>query len=86
MDPRGLAPGAWKVWREAATPDRLAMMAARRPKAKRATLTDFDSATDPFRSDWLRLSPGERLVRAWKLRKRIKDLEAAHDAISLPRL
>lgn len=49
-------------------------------------LTDFDTATDPFRSDWIRLSPGERLVRAWKLRKRIKDLEAAHDASSLPRL
>jgi hypothetical protein len=61
-------------------------MAVRRPKPKQEKLTDFDSATDPFRSDWLRLSPGQRLVRAWKLRKRIKDLEAAHDASSLPRL
>jgi len=61
-------------------------MATRRPKPKSETLTDFDSATDPFRSDWLRLTPGERLIRAWKLRKQIKDLEAAHDASSLPRL
>jgi hypothetical protein len=61
-------------------------MAARRQKPKREKLPDFDSATDPFRSDWLRLTPGQRLVRAWKLRKRIKDLEAAHDARSLPRL
>jgi hypothetical protein len=61
-------------------------MAAMRPKRKRRELADFDAATDPFRSDWLKLSPGERLVRAWKLRKRIKDLEAAHDARSLPSL
>ena len=61
-------------------------MAIRRVKQKRGDLADFDSATDPFRSDWLKLSPGQRIVRAWKLRKRIKDLEAAHDAISLPRL
>jgi hypothetical protein len=61
-------------------------MADRHPKRNRRGVADFDSATDPFRSDWLKLSPGERLVRAWKLRKRIKDLEAAHDASSLPRL
>jgi hypothetical protein len=60
-------------------------MAVRRV-SKRRKLIDFDSATDPFRSDWLKLSPGQRIVRAWKLRKRIKDLEAAHDATSLPRL
>ena len=60
-------------------------MGARRV-SKRRKPADFDSATDPFRSDWLRLSPGQRIVRAWKLRKRIKDLEAAHDETSLPRL
>ena len=61
-------------------------MASRRVKRKRQSLADFDSATDPFRSDWLLLSPGQRIVRAWRLRKQIKDLEAAHDASSLPRL
>jgi hypothetical protein len=61
-------------------------MAAKNPKRRSREWTDFDAATDPFRGDWLKLSPGERLVRAWKLRKRIKDLEAAHDATSLPRL
>jgi hypothetical protein len=59
-------------------------MAAKPAKRKRREFADFDSATDPFRSDWLKLSPGQRIVRAWKLRKRIRDLEAAHDATSLP--
>jgi hypothetical protein len=68
------------------SPGKLQGMAAKRPKQKRGELIDFDSASDPFRSDWLKLTPGQRLVRAWKLRNRIKDLEAAHDASSLPRL
>ncbi len=62
------------------------MAKKRRTRAKKTDLVDFDSETDAFRSDWLKLTPGQRIVRAWKLRKRIKDLEAAHDAQSLPRL
>jgi len=61
-------------------------MAARRSKVKRGKAADFDSSTDPFRDDWLRLSPGQRIVRAWKLMKRIRNPQAAHDAASLPRL
>jgi hypothetical protein len=62
-------------------------VARRRARGRRSPpAPDFDASTDPFRSDWLKLTPGQRIVRAWKLRKRIKDLEAAHDAQSLPRL
>ena len=61
-------------------------MAAARGKIKRPGLTDFDSAGDPFRSDWLKLTPGQRIVRAWKLMKRIRNRETAHDAASLPSL
>jgi hypothetical protein len=59
---------------------------ATKRRTRKPRIVDFDSETDAFRSDWLKLTPGQRIVRAWKLRKRIKDLEAAHDAQSLPRL
>jgi hypothetical protein len=62
-------------------------MARRRKKARSTEpLIPSDAAWDPFRSDWLKLTPGQRLIRSWRLRKRIKDLEAAHDEKSLPRL
>jgi hypothetical protein len=41
---------------------------------------------DPYRAAWLALSPGERLLRSWKLRSRILDLQAVHDAKTLPDL
>jgi hypothetical protein len=61
-------------------------MSTPRRKSSRPQGADFDSAWDPFRSDWLKLSPGQRIVRAWKLMKRVKNRQAAHDAASLPSL
>jgi hypothetical protein len=61
-------------------------MADARRKQARSGTADFDAAWDPFRSDWLKLSPGQRIVRAWKLMKRVKNRQAAHDAASLPSL
>ena len=45
-----------------------------------------DLETEPVRQDWLLLSPGQRLARAWGMRRFLKDLEAVHDERSLPRL
>jgi len=42
--------------------------------------------TEPVRQDWLLLTPGQRLVRAWRMRRLLKDPEALHDERSLPRL
>lgn len=41
---------------------------------------------DPYREMWLRLTPAQRLRRSWRLRSRIPDLQAVHDAKSLPKL
>ena len=41
---------------------------------------------DPYRTAWLLLTPGERLMRSWKLRERIVDPQAVHDAKTLPEL
>ncbi len=41
---------------------------------------------DPYRAEWLSLSPAERLRRSWRLRSRIKDLGAVHDAKTFPEL
>ena len=35
---------------------------------------------------WLALSPAERLRRSWRLRRRIKDMGAVHDAKTVPEL
>ena len=45
-----------------------------------------DLETEPYRQDWLLLTPGERLMRSWAQRRQIKGLEAAHDERSLPQL
>jgi hypothetical protein len=41
---------------------------------------------DPYREMWMSLTPAERLRRSWRLRARIPDLQAVHDAKSLPKL
>ncbi len=41
---------------------------------------------DPYRQDWMALTPAQRLRRSWRLRKRIHNLEAAHDAKTFPKL
>ena len=39
---------------------------------------------DPYREMWLSLSPSERLERSWRLRTRLKDIRAIHDAKTFP--
>ena len=41
---------------------------------------------EPYRMAWKRLTPGERLVRSWALRRFVRDLERYHDEKSLPKL
>jgi hypothetical protein len=41
---------------------------------------------DPYRTAWLALSPWERMLRSWKLRERLVDPQAVHDAKTLPEL
>ncbi|HXG59982.1 MAG TPA: hypothetical protein VNO22_01295 [Planctomycetota bacterium] len=50
------------------------------------TLSPPPPVPDPYRDLWLRLSPGERLRRSWRLRSRIPDLQAAHDAKTFRKL
>jgi hypothetical protein len=38
----------------------------------------------PYLEMWQSLTPAERLRRAWRLRKRLPDLQAAHDAKTDP--
>ena len=40
--------------------------------------------SDPFMQEWLALTPSQRVARAWKLRKRLKNIEAIHDAKTFP--
>lgn len=35
---------------------------------------------------WMALSPAQRLRRSWRMRSRLRDLEAVHDEKSLPKL
>lgn len=61
---------------------------AKRRRARRRDLPDIlkDLEAEPVRQDWLLLTPGQRLVRAWRMRRFLKVPEAAHDERSLPRL
>jgi len=40
---------------------------------------------EPYREFWRSLSPRERLRRAWKLRKRVRDIQKLHDEKLVPR-
>ncbi len=53
-------------------------MKRRRPRPARPYFV-ADIETDPFRADWLRLTPGQRIVRSWRMRRMIRDPQAAHD-------
>ncbi|MBI2921444.1 MAG: hypothetical protein HYY18_10215 [Planctomycetes bacterium] len=57
---------------------------ARTPKKLHPLLESMES--EPIRQDWLRLTPGQRLIRAWRMRRFLKDPERAHDEKSLPKL
>ncbi len=46
----------------------------------------MDQVLSPFkREEWLRLTPAERLARAWRLRERIPDPESVHDRKLFPK-
>ncbi|MBI2931449.1 MAG: hypothetical protein HYY16_07335 [Planctomycetes bacterium] len=53
------------------------------PKRRRDDLTHYE---EPYRAYWRALSPRERLRRAWRLRRRIRDLQKLHDQRLFPRL
>jgi hypothetical protein len=60
-----------------------------RKKSKRqrsVRAQDTEPLVDPYRAFWLALTPAQRLRRSWRLRARLKDLQAIHDAKSLPQL
>jgi hypothetical protein len=46
--------------------------------------SDIDSLLNPYLLAWRRLTPFQRLQRCWKMRKRLKDVRAIHDAKYLP--
>lgn len=45
-----------------------------------------DAELNPYREVWLSLTPAQRLRRSWRLRKRLKNLPAIHDAKTFPDL
>jgi hypothetical protein len=61
-------------------------MARRKTRARRRRRPEelLFTELEPFFEWWLSLTPAERLRRSWRLRKRIKNLQAVHDAKSLP--
>jgi hypothetical protein len=54
----------------------------RRPRVNRRSREDL---LDPYLEMWRSLTPRERLRRSWRLRRRLKNLQAVHDA-KLPKL
>lgn len=44
------------------------------------------SLRDPYREAWRALTPAERLRRSWRLRLRLPDPQAVHDAKTFPKL
>ena len=45
-----------------------------------------DGAVSPFKTDeWRRLSPAERLSRAWRMRSQLKNLAEIHDRKLFPK-
>lgn len=53
-------------------------------EARRTRPADAD--LNPYREVWLSLTPAQRLRRSWRLRKRLKNLPAIHDAKTFPEL
>jgi len=46
---------------------------------------DADAVLSPFKEDaWRRLTPGQRLVRAWKLREQLRNPRDVHDRKLFP--
>jgi hypothetical protein len=53
---------------------------------RRAKRRSPEQLQDPYMEMWRSLTPRERLRRAWRMRRRLKNLQAVHDAKSLPKL
>jgi len=56
------------------------------PRRRRLSAILEDLESEPIRQDWLRLTPAQRLLRSWRMRRRLRDPESAHDERSLPQL
>jgi hypothetical protein len=41
---------------------------------------------DPYLEAWAALTPDERLLRSWRLRGRLADIQSIHDAKTFPEL
>ena len=59
---------------------------ARRVRARRLPPLLEDMERDPHWQEWLLLTPNQRLMRSWRMRRLLKDPEKAHDERSLPEL
>lgn len=57
------------------------------PKRKQesAWIPPWREFMDPYVQMWRALTPAQRLSRSWRLRTRIKNLEAVHDAKTFPK-
>jgi hypothetical protein len=54
-------------------------------RRRRATALP-EGPPNPWLAEWRALTPGQRLVRARRLRKRLRNPEAVHDAKTFPEL
>jgi len=63
-------------------------MPSRKKRARRPEKVAEDrlSELDLYLEWWMSLTPDERLRRSWRMRSRLKDLQAIHDERSLPEL
>ena len=59
----------------------------RAPRKQPVQLAEDDRLIlNPYVEVWLSLTPAQRLVRAWRLRRLLPNLQAVHDAKTYPRL
>jgi hypothetical protein len=57
--------------------------ARRRPRPLKF---DLDMPDEPYLAAWRALTPGQRLLRSWRLRRRLKNIQAIHDEKTFPEL
>ncbi len=58
----------------------------RRPRRRTLPRILQGMETEPVRQDWLLLTPGQRFIRAWRMLRSSKNIEALHDERTYPRL
>jgi hypothetical protein len=56
-----------------------------RSRHRRVARSSRRHELDLFEEQWLSLTPSERLTRSWRLRARLKDPFAVHDAKLFPK-